>query len=188
MNEAEWVALIVDRIRPLLIDADNSFQISQSQKLPYTREITRYCDDTPCEQKSQQYETDILISEQLNHTDWIPRLIVEAKINRVTTHDAITYSQKAAAHKTVHPYLRYGIILGHRQHFPLPGRLIRHGAHFDFMMSFAEFEPSDEEINSILNIIMDEIQASRQLEEIIYRSRKRDRKKYTILRRPLHLK
>ncbi|GAI54911.1 unnamed protein product, partial [marine sediment metagenome] len=57
---------------------------------------------------------------------------IEGKINSVTTHGAITYSQKASTHKNVHPYLRYGILLGNRKHYPLPGRLFRHGAYFDF--------------------------------------------------------
>ena len=44
----------------------------------------------------------------------------------VTTHDALTYSTKAATHKHVHPYLRYGFLAGGIQ--TIPGRLIKHGA------------------------------------------------------------
>ncbi len=43
---------------------------------------------------------------------WKPRVVVEAKLGKVTTNDAITYSQKASTHRAVHPYLRYGIMLG----------------------------------------------------------------------------
>ncbi|GAB4286004.1 MAG: hypothetical protein Kow0081_4020 [Candidatus Dojkabacteria bacterium] len=65
---------------------------------------------------------------------------IEAKINSVTTHDAITYSQKAQTHKNVHSYLRYGILIGNRKDYALPGRLFRHGQHFDFMLSWKSFE------------------------------------------------
>ena len=106
----------------------------------------------------------------------------------ITTHDAITYSQKALSHKTVHPYLRYGIMLGNRQRYPLPGRLYRHGAHFDFMISFAGTRPTELEMDRFTEIMGAEIAASRQLEKIIYESRLRDRDRYTVLHKRLCLK
>jgi hypothetical protein len=187
MNEKHWVALIVARLRPLLAERDHALQIVQGQKLPYTREVRRYRAGKPLSHSSLSYETDILISEQIDESEWLPRLIIEAKIKSVTTHDAITYSQKAATHKAVHPYLRYGIILGRRQHHPLPGRLFRHGAHFDFMLSFADFEPARKELADLLALVLDEVTASRQLEEIIFNSRNPNRKRYTLLQRPLRL-
>lgn len=81
-------------------------------------------------------QTDLSIVEHIDAERWTPRVVVEAKLGSVTTHDAITYSEKAATHRSVHPYLRYGIMLGEREHHPLPGRLYRHGAQFDFMVSF----------------------------------------------------
>ena len=84
--------------------------------------------------KHNGVETDLLVFEK---TDIIkPRIIIESKINSVTTHDAITYIYKAQTHKNVTPYIRYGIMLGNRKHYPLPGRLFRHGTNFDFMISF----------------------------------------------------
>jgi len=133
------------------------------------------------------YETDILIYEQLKEKIWKPRIIIEAKINSVTTHDAITYSQKAQAHKNVHPYLRYGILIGNRKHHPLPGRLFRHGSHFDFMQSWKTFEPDKREWSTLIDILKSEYEASLTLDEIIYNSRSKDREKYTCLHRPLKL-
>ena len=49
-------------------------------------------------------------------------------------------------------------MLGHRRHFPLPGRLYRHGAHFDFMMSFVGYEPTTEEMESFVKLLKSEIQ------------------------------
>jgi hypothetical protein len=40
------------------------------------------------------------------------RVIVEGKTKGATTHDALTYSDNAATHTRVHPYLRYGMLVG----------------------------------------------------------------------------
>ena len=117
-----------------------------------------------------------------------PRIIIEGKLGSVTTHDAITYSQKALTHKNVHPYLRYGIILGNRKHYPLPGRLFRHGAYFDFMLSWKAFEPTYIEMDWLISIIVEEVEASRNLDEILFNSRNPNRVNYTLLHRPLKLR
>ncbi|MGB3717729.1 MAG: hypothetical protein WA996_25180 [Candidatus Promineifilaceae bacterium] len=187
MNENEWVSLIVERLRPHLIEDVSGLNVSQGHRLPYAEEITRYHGDDALDHHTMSYQTDILITESIEGSGWIPRLIIEAKVESVTTHDAITYSQKAAAHKSIHPYLRYGIILGKRQHYPLPGRLFRHGAHFDFMLSFVDYEPTEVELIRLRDIVQKEIDASRTLEEMIFKSRSPDRARYTFLYRPLRL-
>ncbi len=139
MTEKEWVALIVEFLRPRLT---LGCKAKVGHRLPYSLEIVRYSDEAPVTQPIA-YQTDILITEG-DGSGWIPRIVIEAKIGNVTTHDAITYSQKAANHKAVHPYLRYGIILGAwedlrpawpsvpaRRTFRLHVRLHRHGAQRD---------------------------------------------------------
>jgi hypothetical protein len=102
-------------------------------------------------------------------------------------HDAITYCHKAANHKSVFPYLRYGIMLGDRENYPLPGRLYRHGAQFDFMISFKEHVPSERKITRFLAVLLEEVEASRALENMIYESRKRACDHHTLLHRRLTL-
>ena len=114
--------------------------------------------------------------------------MIEVKFGSITTHDAITYSEKAFTHKKVHPYLRYGILLGDRKEHPLPGRLFRHGHYFDFMLSWEGETGSAVETENLFEIIQMEVEASRNLEEILYNSRSSKRKRYTVLHRPLHLK
>jgi hypothetical protein len=109
----------------------------------------------------------------------------EAKLRSVTTHDAITYSQKTATHKQVHPYLRYGIFLGGLQNRPLPGRLFRHGAHFDFMISWVGLQPSGDEFSAFVTLLREEVAASRLLSEIMFNTRERARRGYSILHKPL---
>lgn len=111
--------------------------------------------------------------------------MVEAKVDSITTHDAITYSRKAADHKSVFPYLRYGIMLGNRRHYPLPGRLYRHGTQFDFMISFKEHEPSAKELEALNSLLLEEVQASQALDNMIYRSRRKDREHHTLFHRKL---
>ncbi len=131
------------------------------------------------------FETDLSILERNTDGTQTPRVVVEAKLGSITTHDAITYSHKASSHKAVFPYLRYGIVLANRGSCPLPGRLYRHGQHFDFMFSFRALNPSRSELNRFIRLLRDEVIASRTMERLIYESRKRDRQKFTVLHRKL---
>ena len=71
------------------------------------------------------FEQDILIYEETKggHTSFIPRVIAEVKLRRVTTHDAIVYSEKARMIRSIYPFVRYGLILADMDH--IPGRVLR---------------------------------------------------------------
>lgn len=137
-------------------------RVATGMRLAYGYEISEYREKPDA--KPIQYQTDLALIEESDDGSWRPRVIIEAKINSVTTHDAITYSRKADAHRTVHPYLRYDVVLGNRGELALPGRLYRHGTGFDFMMSFTDFELTDEELTMFVKIINDEICASQKIE------------------------
>jgi hypothetical protein len=76
-------------------------------------------------------------------------------------------------------------MLGNRQNLALPGRLFRHGEHFDFMTTFRGHEPSKNELNRFVELVNSEIVASRTTEKMIYDSRKKDRDRFTLLQRKL---
>jgi len=180
MKETEWAKFIAEKL-----DAEfRGFHAVSGQRLIYANEIMEYTREKP-EYNEMAYETDILIYEGDKERSWKPRVVIEAKIDSVTTHDAITYSQKSATHKYVHPYLRYGIFIGNRKDYPLPGRLFRHGAHFDFMLSWSGYSPDANEWKELKKIIKSEIEASKKLEEMIFNSRSRVRKKYFLVHKPL---
>ena len=123
---------------------ETNLVVEPRQRLPYASQVRSYADRElkgKPEETKRSYETDFLVSEEKDQKKWTPRVVIEAKISEVTTHDVITYSQKAAEHKIVHPYLRYGILVGNRQDRSLPGLLFQHGSHFDFMVSWEAFEP-----------------------------------------------
>ena len=167
MTEKDWVKSIIGDIEKKLRQSDNSLLVVAGHRLSYTNEVLTYGNDNkPSGTKSAGYETDILINEQLDEKSWRPRIVIETKLGSVTTHDAITYSQKAQTHKYVHPFLRYGILLAKRDNHPLPGRLFRHGQHFDFMLSWKSEQADKAEMNKLIEILKDEIQASRTLDAV----------------------
>ena len=176
MSEKAWAESIVRLVGEKLRAEDSSLFLSCGTKLSYAHEVREYGENKPSLAHTAEYETDLLITENCGANIWKPRVVIEGKLGRVTTHDAITYSEKASTHKKVHPYLRYGIFIGDRKHNPLPGCLFRHGAYFDFMLSWVALEPSSSEMNVYLNLLLIEVEASRNLEEILYTSRSSKRR------------
>ena len=164
MTEAEWVELMVSRLNGPSGFNQPGLSLQVGRKLAYGCEIRCY-GPQPETQKTQSisFETDLAVIETTEDGRWKPRVVIEAKLRSVTTHDAITYSHKAASHRSVHPYLRYGIMLGNREHFPLPGRLYRHGVQFDFMISFCRTEPAESEMATFVRLLGEEVAASRKI-------------------------
>ena len=186
MNEKQWAESIKEYLSSVFL-SDN-VKIDTLIKLPYAKEILDYKNNfEPMNESLMDFETDLLVYEK---TDGLikPRIIIEMKLSSVTTHDAIIYSYKAQNHKTITPFLRYGIIIGSRKHYPLPGRLFRHGINFDFMISFQKEKLSPTEKNAFEDIIKKELNYSRQLEEMFFNSRSKSRKHYFVLHKELSLK
>jgi len=197
MTEKDWVEGIKKLLQQELTHCPSlsaNFRIATQRKLPYAREILAYVETdggfAPAKgyENSQAYETDLLIYEE-DQNQIKPRIVFEAKIANPTTHDAIVYSHKAAQHKAVTPYLRYGIMLGCMgQSHPLPGRLFRHGGNFDFMVSFKAAELTPKEKESLVELIESEWSFSKQIEEMFSESRSRTRNRYFMLQNALCLK
>ncbi len=188
MNEIRWVNSLIGSVSSALAKRDKRLGVQSGKRLAYAWEIRQYDNDDTPQNSAMDYETDLIVTEQIQDGGWIPRVVVEAKLGNISTHDAITYSQKSASHKQVHPYLRYGILIGDRKHYPLPGRLIRHGTHFDFMVSWKGTKPNKKEFRAFVDVLIDEVSASRLLEEIIFNSRSQKRERFTVLHKPLLLK
>lgn len=190
MREEKWVQQMAARLTSAEIAVEDArhLEFKVGLRLPYGHEIRSYEESSISISDTMGFRTDLAIVERNHDNTWKPRVVVEAKVARITTHDAITYSQKAAAHRAVHPYLRYGILLGNREHKPLPGRLYRHGQEFDFMISFRTFMPTDEEMAAFLELLQHELEASRIMEKIVYESRQKDRDRYHIFHRRLEVK
>jgi hypothetical protein len=188
MSEKAWAESVENLLADELRKADPSLVIASGRKLAYAHEIREYTETLSPVSHPAKYETDLLIVEKSDANAWKPRVVIETKLGSISTHDAITSSEKASTHKKVHPYLRYGIFIGYRKHYPLPGRLFRHGAYFDFMLSWVALEPSHLELKMVLELLFDEVKASRDLADILYTSRSPKRKRYALLHKRLRLK
>ena len=187
MKENDWTKEICEILREQ--NFEENIYIDVLKKIPYAFEISSFDEDwgiAPDAFDETVFETDMVVCEKKG-TKIIPRVIIESKVGTVTTHDAITYSQKAMYHKNVIPFVRYGIMLGARETYPLPGRLFRHGTHFDFLFSFVDYKPTSKEKDAFVNMIKKEIAYSRQIEEILTNSRSRNRKRYYMLQKEFHL-
>lgn len=186
MNEAEWMLSVSRRLRTGSLAGAN-VEISCRRRLPYRFEIRSYdADGQANSHETTSYEIDLLVSEVDSRTGhWTPRVAIEGKLGAVTTHDALTYSAKAATHVQVHPYLRYGILIGGIASVPL--RLFRHGAHFDFMLTWSGDNPDQNEWELFDQIVREEIEASRQLQKLIESNRTRLKDRYAVVRHKLVL-
>jgi hypothetical protein len=98
----------------------------------------------------------------------VPRVVVEFKLGGFTTHDALTYSAKAATHKNVHPYLRYGVVIARGQaRQAISSKMMRHGQHFDFMLIIEPGNLSAPDQKQLCELLKDEIRASAELERLL---------------------
>lgn len=166
---------------------DAGVVISAQQRLPYTHEIAAYVGEDGVEARRSGYVTDLLVHEALAPAPdgaprWTPRVVIECKLGAVTTHDALTYSAKAATHKHVHPYLRYGIIVG--GFASVPSRLLRHGAHFDFIVTLPNEDPTAKERAQLGKLLCDEFEASATLEELLMKP-PGGRRRVSMIHRPV---
>lgn len=125
------------------------------------------------------FEQDILVFERLQpdqmnavpqpQTTIVPRVIAEVKLGRVTTHDTLTYAEKARRIRVIYPFVRYGLILGEMS--SIPPRALRLGQEFDFIMVIGA-SATLAEIENLGRVFTEELQASRDL-GIILSGRKR---------------
>jgi len=103
MTEKEWMEDVKKRLEQEKSFSKMKIFFSTGKRVPYSFEVLSYVNDKPEGKNIIRYETDLLVYQRIDNEKWKPRIIIEDKINSVTTHDAITYSQKASTHKNVHP-------------------------------------------------------------------------------------
>ncbi len=186
-TEGSWVEGIRPRVQDDLksLSGDGkTVQVLTKFRLIYASEVIRHGEKNAPETRETGYQTDLLIRDNRADESWVPRVVIECKLDSVTTHDALTYSAKAATHKQVHPYLRYGILVAGEP--SLPARLVRHGTHFDFMMVWARSEPSKTEWDALVATLKQEVEASRRL-QVMITERSSGRPTYRLLHRPIRL-
>jgi hypothetical protein len=120
----------------------------------------------PIRGQGKGFEQDLLIWEarESSHTSIVPRVSIELKLNRVTTHDAIVYSEKARRLRFIYPYARFGLVLGNLSQ--IPGRVLRLGQQFDFIFTL-HVPFVEEEIKAIESLLINEVALSRRLSDLL---------------------
>lgn len=176
MTEAEFTEELVERISSHIADAIVGSRVSVLYEMPIDDDgVIRMGVDAdtgePIRGKGTGFEQDILVYEQKTegNTTIIPRVIIEVKYGRVTTHDAIVYSYKAECIKRVYPFCRYGRVIGDAKN--IPGRVLRHGRQFDFVLAL-NYPLVSGQIGQLCSIAASELVASRLLGSMMKGKRK----------------
>ena len=164
MTEAEFGELLAARVRSRL-GAD--YEVETRRSLLY---VIAFDDDghlrpgfesmrEPVRGGGTGFEQDLLIFNRVDgaETTIIPRVVIELKFGRVTTHDTIVYSEKARRIKAIYPFVRYGLVLG--EHAKIPARVLRLGSEFDFILA-VEASPTAAEEDHLAAILVEEIALS----------------------------
>lgn len=125
---------------------------------------------------NNQFHPDILIEEEIRTKDssyFIPRVMIECKYNgsSATPHEILAYNYKADLHKKLYSGLRYGLLIANASY--IQKTTIKFGNNFDFILALEE-KPTDDEINKLVSIIKDNFKCSRELENILDSSSKKN--------------
>lgn len=147
------------RGKPLLYELklDENLEISEDVKNP--------------KRGSSAFETDVTIFEKKNKIE-IPLIVIEVK-ERLTSHDVITYSNKASRHKSVYPYLRYGLVAYELD--SIPKRFFKHNKDIDFFLAIKNYCKDNDKLKNILyELINNELKVFENIQNILHSKEKLD--------------
>lgn len=178
-KEDLWTLKICDMLKKEL--DNNKYEVVCFEKIPYSVNINSYTENNT-DIDIMRYEVDLLIKEKKNNYS-IPKLIIESKYRQITTHDTITYSNKAKAHKDLYSGLRYGLMIGNSNEKGVSARIVNHGDNFDFVFIFQDDIPSDKEWKVFVDIVKRNLVIADKLEHIISDRRKREKDRYYCIER-----
>jgi hypothetical protein len=188
-TEREWVRGFTKKLN----DALGSMRGTEvcavdGMRLAYACEVHKYSSDQSPEVSTTKYETDILVFDRYSDGSWIPRVVIECKLKDITTHDALTYSAKAATHRAVHPYLRYGFLAGQRRNYGIPPRLVRHGDDFDFLLTWRGLKASPSEWRALIATVKREVKTSRAMQDVLKNNYAVGHRKYDLIHSSIRMR
>lgn len=172
-SETQWVQSIAGLIRehlgkvypagePVSVEADVNLA-SGYQILDYTDKSARH--------SVLFHKADLVVLEETpgskGSKKWTPRVAMECKFGELTSKEALAYNARAEQFKSVHPYLRYGLLIGGFDGLSLPVRTIKHGVQFDFIVAWEGHEPKGMTRERLGAIIVAEVDASRVLTSLL---------------------
>lgn len=98
------------------------------------------------------FQTDIMIKD---NNKKIPLVVLEVKLGGFSTHDILTYSNKALKHKEVYQCLRYGLIICEND--IIDRKFFIHNVGFDFALALKDISNVDE----LIKIVEKQVEYSR---------------------------
>jgi hypothetical protein len=170
MNEEQFAATVAQWLAPFVAECEIATKKSVLYDLSFDEQGQLHLgvdeQGEPKRGRGTGFEQDILVFERVSagQTSIVPRVIAEVKLGRVTTHGALTYSEKARRIRTIYPFVRYGLLLG--QMTAIPGRVLRLGQEFDFIAVVSHPTPPAE-VGAIGQLFHDELQTSKKLGAIL---------------------
>jgi hypothetical protein len=189
-KEEEWIEAVANRIRTegQLEELDGiPVRVGTGARLPYTYEGLDLEAKEQAKSGSIDYQTDLLLYDQLDSGWWAPRVVIECKLGKVASNNALAFRARAARHKHVHYYLRYGVLIGSKNHFSVAGeRMFRHGDSFDFVARWSDGNANETEWTLFAEILREEVQRSRTIQELF--AIKQYTTKYSVVHRRLSFK
>ncbi len=213
MSEKKWVKDVICKlIDTELNKTEKKYYVATEVALPYSCDLSNlslnYIENTKGQIRKEEisqlpnnsniiinkWNVDLFIGEYDDNNKGLikPRVIIEAKYNKVNLHEPIVYNYNALLHKRLYPGLRYGFILGNSQYknIDIPKQLINYGDNFDFIFVFDD-ESKDKlrkDLNNkkdkLLEIIIKNIEYAKNIEELLID--KKDRTKYWFISNELH--
>lgn len=167
MTEREFTDELIVRISPAITTAKIATGMSVLYEMPIDDDgVVHMGVDADTGEairgRGTGFEQDILIFEEREggHTAVVPRVIAEVKLDGVTTHEAIVYSNKAESIKRIYQFCRYGMVLGGFK--TVPGRVLRHGRNFDFICSI-DNPLIDTQVEQLKTLLLAELETSRRM-------------------------
>jgi hypothetical protein len=139
----------------LSFDDSGNLDLGQNRRGEPTRAVTGFSTDLLLYERSSSGDTQI-----------VPRVAVEVKMRSMSTHHAIAYSEKAHRHRSIYPYLRYGLLIGEKSTIPGVAKILRFGQEFDFLTSM-EVPLAQDEMQHFQRVLEEEVQASRQMAKTV---------------------
>lgn len=154
------------------ISLDNNLDLMINYQISPDNNLTPMIKANDPKRGNFAFQTDLCIFLKKDCDLKIPKVVIEFK-NNPTTHDIITYSNKARKHKSVYPFLRYGLISYNIS--KIPGRFFLHNESMDFCLALKDYLKNQdgellnhEGISMLKNLIRDELETSNLLDKILF--------------------
>jgi len=169
--EDRFAVKLASRLRPTL---PGKYDVEVKRSLLYAisfddrgeLQLGQNADREPMRGGGTGFEQDLLVFERSTdgQTAIVPRVSIELKFGRITTHDSMVYSEKARRIRSVYPFVRYGLILGGLDH--VPARTLRLGTEFDFIVAVPE-RVGGATLTRLAKLVRTELRLSRRLTAIL---------------------